>query len=146
MGLLEEKIATLRTERLVADAAEAAKAPVKGEVTEVAEVVAVRAEDVVLREADPAEVAAAKAEVHLDAWLDGLEFTHEGAHITVQRVEVRDGALWVWLRANVPTSNPYVFVNPPLQVEAGRDDPEAALRGMVGQTVVSWARKQGWRR
>lgn len=83
----------------------------------------------------------AKAHVHGDAKRElPLRFSHEGIHITVHGVTVQDGVLRVDLTASVPVRGPFLFVNPPTQVQAGVDDADAAFREMVGRAVAYAAR------
>jgi hypothetical protein len=87
--------------------------------------------------------ALAKAHVHGDAERElPMRFTHEGIHITVHRVSVFEGALRVDLTASVRVRGPFLFLNPPTQVEEGKDDADAALREMVGRAVAYAARTQ----
>ena len=170
MGLLEDKIIELAaTDSLVevalkdagaidpADAVGDIGKPIGDELTV--------ALDVDLAAVDATLIARAKAEIH--AALDIPEpFVHEGHTITVTALSLDGEVLVVDLEADCPTSGPYRFTNPPLQVvtkdavvttdEEGNpyevspretiEDPAAALKVIVGEAVHGYAVSQGWTR
>ena len=88
-------------------------------------------------------VSRAKAHVHLD-FPAPESFAYKGVRIAIADVRIEGDMLSVTLAASCPTFGPYLFHNPPLQAEAGKDDPAAALRIMVGDAVLMAARQHGW--
>ena len=63
-------------------------------------------------------------------------YLYRGVTIAVRSIAAHGRVLRVELDATGCKEHEFLFVNPPLQVEAGTDDPAAALRVMVGEAVL----------
>lgn len=81
-----------------------------------------------------------------------FSFTKDGVTIDVHDVRFGNPFLVVEVSAHdangdLPVSNPYMFANPPVLVPDGsffRRDEREALKQIVYDAVVGWARSNGW--